>query len=898
MVSEGPDLAERQLRAFAAVSGGSVEVLATQDTKTGRLFTISMDTSGLPAGAGIAVRDRERFQILAGARYPYRPPVVSVPHRRWAGTPHVQWGRQLCLYAAPSVEWVPSDGMDGFLERLSVWIVRAAAGTLDPDGQPLHPPVAYPTTGAGVVVVHPDVGDRAPWAPASELGPPPAGVAVASCTVTGDRVDVLEWTDWATAYGRVLADGFSPFLGGRPLLVMPLLLISADLGFEYPGKAWDLATALDGAGFGPEDILTALANAIIVNRLLRITQVQADPQAAGDPVGAGAGDDEAGAPLLTALLIGTPSRRVGGARLTHLAAWSLGYPGRVLAGAYADFQSKPGDRELLAKVGEITLDWLKDAAVTWMRVLENRPEITCRRDEGSPPAWLAGKRILVLGCGALGAPAAEACVRAGAAAVHLADNGLVTPGILVRQPYHDSDIGQLKAAALAARLAQITPRRVVEGYPGNVLNTFLRPDHDMSRFDLIIDATADAGVRAAIEGKRRADGQPWPPLVSMIIGHDAARGLVTVALPESTGAGGSALRQVALHAFASPGEWADIADEFFPAEPRTEMFFPEPGCSAPTFTGGYAQTTALAGLLLNEALLVVSAPTAIPGRTGFAAAVRIGAAADTRGTSRTHWGPDIITVDDTFGYQVRLSPAAITEIRTEARRGARVRGPRIETGGILLGAIDDAAGVIYVDRVTGPPPDSFLSATYFRHGQASTGEAAAARLAGSRAMTGFVGYWHTHPGGHAAPSPTDTEGMASIVTPDGRRQRALMIIVAGTAGQWDQWMIGREALPAVFARLVPRDGETARRPGGVRLAQALPAGPFFRGGFSGPGPVSGKGGPDRRATTVSRVAGQGGWWPWRGQSGGGALPAARRARAVRRRVPRDRVRAGRPAGPA
>jgi hypothetical protein len=53
-------------------------------------------------------------------------------------------------------------------------------------------------------------------------------------------------------------------------------------------------------------------------------------------------------------------------------------------------------------------------------------------------------------------------------------------------------------------------------------------------------------------------------------------------------------------------------------------------------------------------------------------------------------------------------------MRTEARRGARVRGPRIETGGMLLGAFDDAVGVIYIDRVTRPPPDSFLSATYFQ----------------------------------------------------------------------------------------------------------------------------------------------------------------------------------------
>ena len=160
-----------------------------------------------------------------------------------------------------------------------------------------------------------------------------------------------------------------------------------------------------------------------------------------------------------------------------------------------------------------------------------------------------------------------------------------------------------------------------------------------------------------------------------------------------------------------------------------------------------------------------------------------------------------------FGYEVRLSPAAVTEMRTEVRRGARVRGPRIETGGMLLGAFDDAAGVIYVDRVTGPPPDSFLSATYFQHGQAGTREAVDAHQESSRAMTGFVGYWHTHPEGRAAPSPTDEQGMASVVTPDGRRQRALMIIMAGRETSGTGGFRGRRPEPAVFARVVPRGGE-------------------------------------------------------------------------------------------
>lgn len=864
-MTDGPGLAERQLRALSAVSGGAIEVLSAEDAGDGRRLTISMDTSGLPAGPGIRVRDRERFRILAGAQYPYQPPAVWVPHRRWAGTPHVQWGRRLCLYAAPSVEWVPSDGMEGFIERLSAWVGRAAEGTLDPDGQPLHPPVAYPATGAGVVVVHPDVGDRAPWAAGSQAasagpGQSPAGSLAAWCTVSGDRVDVLEWLDWPDVYDRVLAGGFSPFHEGRPVAVVPALLIGSELGFEYPDRARDLATALEDAGFGADDILTALANAIVVNRVLRITQLRAGPDAASRPAGAGPDDEDGEAPLLTALLLGTPTRWVGGVRLTHLAAWNLQSAGGLLAGAYADFRRTPGRDELLARVGEITRGWLQEAGVMWMRVLENRPEITRRRDEGAPSDWLAGKRVLVLGCGALGAPAAEACARAGAAALQLVDNGLVTPGILVRQPYEDGDVGQPKALSLAARLARLGTGCAVEARHGNALDVLLDPGFDISAFDLVLDATADAGVRSAIEGRRRPGRSPWPPLVTMIIGYDATRGLVTVSMPASTGAGGSALRQVALHALASPGEWSDIADDFFSAEPRTEMFFPEPGCSAPTFTGGYAQTTALAGLLLNEALLVLgehAAAGAASCAVGFAAAVRIGGGAAARGTSRTQWGPDIIQAEDNLGYEVRLSPAAVTEMRTEARRGARVRGPRIETGGMLLGAIDDAAGVIYVDRVTGPPPDSFLSAGYFQHGTAGTREAVAARLAGSRAMTGFVGYWHTHPGGAAAPSKTDREGMASIVTPDGRRLRAVMVILAAPPGPWDKWVAGEEAGLSVYARLVPRPETAGGTGGGVLPTQQLPAGPFFRGGF---------GGPDRPAA-VSRVTGQRGRgrWPWRRQ---------------------------------
>ena len=63
--------------------------------------------------------------------------------------PHVQWQHLICLYAAPSVEWLPADGMRGLLDRLIAWLRRAAAGDLDPEDQPLHPPVAYVSLSAG-----------------------------------------------------------------------------------------------------------------------------------------------------------------------------------------------------------------------------------------------------------------------------------------------------------------------------------------------------------------------------------------------------------------------------------------------------------------------------------------------------------------------------------------------------------------------------------------------------------------------------------------------------------------------------------------------------------------------------------------------------------------------------
>src|SRR5260370_15990397 len=170
-----------------------------------------------------------------------------------------------------------------------------------------------------------------------------------------------------------------------------------------------------------------------------------------------------------------------------------------------------------------------------MRVMETRPEVTRRRDQDTPSSWLAGRRVLVLGSGALGAPVSEFCVRASVKELTVADYAVVNPGILVRQPYTDADIGLGKACALANRLSAIREDVGVTPTLGDVRSGCFAPDRDLSAYDLVIDATADASVRSATALARK-DAAGRPPLITIAIAHTAEPGLVTTNLPAATSA--------------------------------------------------------------------------------------------------------------------------------------------------------------------------------------------------------------------------------------------------------------------------------------------------------------------------------------------------------------------------
>ena len=336
----------------------------------------------------------------------------------------------------------------------------------------------------------------------------------------------------------------------------------------------------------------------------------------------------------------------------------------------------------------------------------------------------------------------------------------------------------------------------------------------------------------------------------MLVGHDARRGIMVLSRPGASGCGRDILRKLGLAACGDQaGKLADIRDDFYPRQPRTAAFQPEPGCSDPTFTGSAAETGALAAHLMTaglDALAGAAGPDA--GQPMSAAIARLGPPAGAgAGTTWLGWRDDVVISEQAAGYEVRLSPAALREMYAESARGWRVRGRDIETGGMLFGEIDDACRCAWIDAVAGPPPDSTLSAVHFEHGTQGAQELADYHRTRSQGTIAFTGMWHTHPDHPPQPSRTDTTGIQEFLAAVPETPRALMLILGGSPETWSAWLEGSRP-PDVHAELTSRDPAGAQQPPAVPAAHAQSAWP---GGYRLPPPRSRAG---RRRDWLRRLA--------------------------------------------
>lgn len=770
--------AVKQLEDVAALRGGALKLLSVVRLGDGPEAWVQAEIEVAcehyaRAPAGIPLEDRERLFILIPPGFPFTTPYVKAPHRRWAGYPHVMRDQMLCLYQAPASEWDPSDGMFGFLERLDEWLRLAALGELDPLGAPLHPPLAQMMAGttAPSIILRADapaVG-AAPW----------IGFAVLEGTT--ERLDLTGWMAFT--------------LEGIPRNVAAAVLLTEPMPPLYPRRVREVLEELEQRGLPRRFLLLLLKIAAIFN--------------------------DAGMPLY--FVIGAPMRGIRGSGnlRQHLEVWRVN---ETVADALRLIVRTVGEseevQEIGAKLEDAVLAWADAAEVDWCNVIEARAEIVVARDIDTSVAWFRDRAVAVWGCGALGGRVAEFLARAGARRLVLRDKSSVRPGVLVRQPFADQDIGRNKAEVLAERLRKVRPGLEIAAARDDLLRVLGRPDW-ADAVDVIVDTTGSEGILAKLELRRKELGEGKPAIGAMAVGHDGQNGFVVAADSRYTGGPFDLSRRAKIWA-CSRLDLRRFADDFWPTA-RRKPFQPEPGCSEPTFVGSGADVAALAGLLLNG-LADMLRGGAGSGSTRFVALPQPGGEAP--GAAAASWDRDVVLNDPHAGYEIRISPEAFRELRAWIRRSARIAGPKTETGGYLFGERDEATKILWITEVSGPPPDSEASPDAFVCGIEGVAALVEEKRRRTRDSVRLVGVWHAHPGGVPLPSPTDLQGISRVIADSGAPSaRALMMIVTETAsgefaiGTYD---VSRNDVERIerrrFRRLcelsvVPRQPEPARRVG-------------------------------------------------------------------------------------
>ena len=153
---------------------------------------------------------------------------------------------------------------------------------------------------------------------------------------------------------------------------------------------------------------------------------------------------------------------------------------------------------------------------------------------------LAAARVLIVGAGGVGGPAALYLAAAGVGMIGLVDDDTVALSNLQRQIlFTDADIGAPKVQAAAARLSQTNPHVAIERHAVR-----LTPDNAaalIAAHDVIIDGTDDFDTRFAVNAACVAAGKPlvsgalgrWTGQVAVFQNRPCYQCLVSEAPPEA-----------------------------------------------------------------------------------------------------------------------------------------------------------------------------------------------------------------------------------------------------------------------------------------------------------------------------------------------------------------------------
>ncbi|WP_159992525.1 ThiF family adenylyltransferase [Roseomonas sp. 18066] len=368
------------------------------------------------------------------------------------------------------------------------------------------------------------------------------------------------------------------------------------------------------------------------------------------------------------------------------------------------------------------------------------------------------RQVVLVGAGAVGSHLALALAREGRFRWTVVDDDHLLPHNLARHTLGRYELGDRKANALAAEVAELLGE--VDDAHGLACNVLfpgdMAPELDaaLAEAELVIDASASVAAARRLSdaagGARRASVFLNPAgTASVVMSEDAVRATRLDALEGQYYR--HLLREPRLRAHLAP---PDGGLRYTGACRHVSSRIPETNVAALTALASRGFTASLDGDVGGIGIWTLDAD---------------GGVFVSKAMARTTWRVPV--ADWTVVYDEGL---------LDHLKAAREAALPAETGGALVGIVDVARKSIIVVDALAPPPDSVGSPTQFERGV----DGLLGRLADIQSVTRdqvrYVGEWHSHPRRHSAmPSQTDVAQLLGLHGELGREGIPPVMLIAG-----------------------------------------------------------------------------------------------------------------------
>ena len=382
------------------------------------------------------------------------------------------------------------------------------------------------------------------------------------------------------------------------------------------------------------------------------------------------------------------------------------------------------------------------------------------------------KTVALIGLGALGSRVAELLAQAGVGRIRLCDADRLTPTNVARHVGGVSDFGATKVRVVMSRLRNINPRLAfgeADVIVGNAISNLDQLGAFMAAADLVISTTADESVESVINQVAMIIQRP------VLYGRSLRRarmGRIFLVRP------GEDACKACLAEYANdgrqgkstPADWIDIL------EGAGDVLLHE--CGRPVIPGSAAALSFIATLAARVAIDFLERKVA----------------------DGNHWiwtGPAASDVDKRLGaslstFQGKLPPSpncsvcceppVIEVVVDDTTRQAIVAetesSPGVETGGVLLGYVDENRRAV-VTRATGPGPKAVKTAEGFHrdinYAQEETDRGE--KELGDKGV--YIGEWHSHLESAPEPSATDVRSLIGIAAAANYLTSTPVLVIAG-----------------------------------------------------------------------------------------------------------------------